>query len=242
MSNYMHKDRFGTLKMDPIWDWNLSFGNANYLNGWLNNGWYWSQTGGTDYPWFARLFQDPDFTQSYIDRWGELRKDVFATPNLLARVDELAAFLNEAQIRNYQKWRIIGTYVWPNWYIGKNYQDEINWMKQWIAGRLAWIDTNYTPVPAFSNQGGPITSGFTLSLAAPKGVIYYTLNGVDPRLPGGAVNPQAAVYSSPITLSANARVCARARNGTSASSWSPLGAGTFVVSSPALVITEIMYH
>src|SRR6059036_1353866 len=85
LSNYMHKDRLGKLKMDPVWDWNLSFGNANYLNGWLTNGWYWSQTGGTDYPWFARLFQDPDFTQRYIDRWRELRKDVFATSNLLAR-------------------------------------------------------------------------------------------------------------------------------------------------------------
>jgi hypothetical protein len=243
LSNYMHKDRLGKLKMDPIWDWNLSFGNANYYTGWLTNGWYWSQTGGgTEYPWFARLFQDPDFTQRYIDRWGELRKDIFATSNILARVDELEAFLNESQIRNYQRWRILGTYVWPNQYIGKTYQDEITWMKQWIVGRLAWIDTNYTPVPAFSNQGGPITSGFTLSLAASKGVIYYTLNGVDPRLPGGAVNPQAAVYSSPIPLSANARVFARARNGTSASSWSPPAAATFVVSWPTLAITEIMYH
>src|SRR5205809_3278739 len=51
------------LKMDPIWDWNLSWGNANYAAGWLTNGWYWTQTGGTDYPWFSRLFQDPDFTQ-----------------------------------------------------------------------------------------------------------------------------------------------------------------------------------
>ncbi|PYM15511.1 MAG: hypothetical protein DME18_04090, partial [Verrucomicrobia bacterium] len=34
LSNYLHKDRLGKLKMDPIWDWNLSFGNANYANGW----------------------------------------------------------------------------------------------------------------------------------------------------------------------------------------------------------------
>jgi len=165
----------------------------------------------------------PDFYQRYIDRWGELRKDVFASSNILARVDELAAFLNESQIRNYQKWRILGTYVWPNQYIGKTYQDEINWMKQWIANRLTWIDGNYTPVPAFSSRGGPIAPGLTLSLSAPKGIIYYTLNGVDPRAPGGTVRPQAAVYSSPITLSANARVFARARNGTSATSWSPPG-------------------
>ncbi|PYK02366.1 MAG: hypothetical protein DME23_01735 [Verrucomicrobia bacterium] len=239
LSNYMHKDRLGKLKMDPIWDWNLSFGNANYLNGWVTSGWYWTQTADQDYPWFRRLFQDPDFNQRYIDRWGGLRKDVFATSNLLARVDELAAFLNEAQVRNYQKWRILGTYVWPNWYIGKNYQAEINWMKQWIAGRLAWIDTNYTPAPVFSHDGGLIPVGFALSMSAPKGVIYCTLDGTDPRLPGGGISPRASIYSSSITLSANARVFARARNGTA---WSPPTVSTFVVSTPPLVITEIMYH
>src|SRR6266480_518519 len=239
LSNYMHKDRLGKLKMDPIWDWNLSFGNANYANGWLTNGWYWSQTGGTDYPWFARLFQDPDFYQRYIDRWGELRRNIFATSNLLARVDQLAAYLNESQIRNYQKWHILGTYVWPNCYIGRTYQDEINWMKQWITGRINWIDSNFTPAPALSSAGGPIRPGFTLSITAPKGVIYCTLDGTDPRSPGGGLNPQAASYSSAITLSANARVVARARNGVA---WSPPAVGTFVASTPPLVITEIMYH
>jgi len=140
LSNYLHKERLGKLKMDPIWDWNLSFGNADYLNGWLTSGWYWPQVGDQDYPWFRRLFQDPDFNQRYVDRWGELRKSVLVTAKVLGRVDELAGLLNEAQVRNYQKWRILGTKVWPNWYVGKTYQDEINWMKQWIAARLAWID------------------------------------------------------------------------------------------------------
>ena len=239
LSNYMHKDRLGKLAMDPIWDWNLSFGNANYLNGWITTGWYWTQVGGTDYPWFARLFQDPDFTQRYIDRWGELRRDVLATPNLLARVDELAAFLNEGQVRNYQKWRILGTYVWPNWYVGKTYQDEINWMKQWIAARLAWIDGNYTPAPVLSREGGWITPGADLAIRAPKGLVYYTLNGVDPRASGGGIVAQALSYTGPITLPANARVFARARNGVS---WSAPAIATFIVSTPPLVVSEIMFH
>ena len=45
LSNYMHKDRGGKLKMDPIWDWNLSFGNADYLDGGRTNGWYYTSLG-----------------------------------------------------------------------------------------------------------------------------------------------------------------------------------------------------
>ena len=239
LSNYLHKDRLGKLKMDPIWDWNLSFGNANYLNGWLTSGWYWPQVGDPDYPWFRRLFQDPDFNQRYIDRWGELRKSVFVTAKLLARVEELAAMLDEAQVRNYRRWPILGRQVWPNWYVGKTYQDEINWMKQWIAARLAWIDNYFTPAPLFSREGGPIPPGFTLGMSAAKGLIYYTLDGVDPRSPGGSTNLQALAYSSPITLSTNTRVFARARNGFA---WSPPAVGTFFVGTPPLVVTEIMYH
>ena len=76
-------------------------------------------------------------------------------------------------------------------------------------------------------------------MTAPKGLIYYTLNGVDPRLPGGSVSPQALTYSAPITMSANTRVFARARNGAA---WSPPAVATFVVNTPSLVITELMYH
>src|SRR5205814_711499 len=67
----------------------------------------------------------------------------------------------------------------------------------------------------------------------------YTLNGADPRLPGGSIDPQALTYAAPIALSANARAFARARNGVA---WSPPTVGNFVVNTPLLVITEIMYH
>ena len=34
ISNYMYKDRNGKMKMEPIWDWDLSWGNADYAAGW----------------------------------------------------------------------------------------------------------------------------------------------------------------------------------------------------------------
>jgi hypothetical protein len=44
--------------------------------------------------------------------------------------------------RHYQKWPILGAYVWPNNFIGQSYQAEVNYLKTWIQNRTAWMDAN----------------------------------------------------------------------------------------------------
>ncbi len=211
LSNYLHKDRQGKLKMEPIWDWNLSFGNANYLDGWMPEGWYWPLVGGRDYPWFGRLFQDADFKQKYIDRWSQLRTNQFARSNLLAKVDAYSGQLQEAQARNFKRWRVLGQWVWPNWYVGSTYAEEVNWMKRWIEQRLAWIDTQFLPPPAVSIQPGAKASERLVRLQAATGEICYTLDGSDPRSSGGEVSPKAQSYRAAIAIGETTKVFARAR-------------------------------
>ena len=68
-----------------------------------------------------------------------------------------------------------------------------------------------TAAPAFNQHGGAVDSGFNLVMTAPAGDIYYTLDGSDPRLPGGAVNTAGATrYTGPVTLAETTRVRARA--------------------------------
>jgi hypothetical protein len=142
LSNFMHKDRNGKLKMGPLWDFNLSLGNADYLDGWRPEGWYYSLLNQSDYiyGWYTRLFQDEAFTEAYKRRYRLLRANILSTETFHKKIDDYAAFLEESQQRNFQRWNILGQYVWPNWYIGQTYRDEITWMKQWIANRLAWMD------------------------------------------------------------------------------------------------------
>ena len=33
LSTYFYKDRNGKITMGPVWDYNLSLGNADYING-----------------------------------------------------------------------------------------------------------------------------------------------------------------------------------------------------------------
>lgn len=96
--------------------------------------------------------------------------------------------------------------------------------------------------PLFSQEGGPITETFTLQITNPNanGTIYYTIDGSDPRLPGGALHPDAVAYAGPITIPYTLEVKARVKNGNV---WSAVNARTFVSGVlPPLRVTELMYN
>lgn len=139
-SSFITKDRGGKLKTEPPWDWNRSFGNANYYGGGQPSGWYWSRLRPNEISWFQRLREDPEFVRRCNARWSELRRDVFDPPKILAIVDKLAAELDEAQKRNFNRWPILGEQVGCNHYVGDSYEDEVRWLKGWITSRVAWID------------------------------------------------------------------------------------------------------
>lgn len=217
-SAFYQLDRGGKLKMEPPWDWNLSFGGAEGRGGGSTSGWY-HHTLDEDqqYTWYPRLFQDPDFAQKRIDRWSELRKSVFATDRILARIDTLAAQLKDAQERNFRRWPILGQHIHPNAYVGDTYDQEVRYLKTWTQRRLAWIDGQVPPAPTVTNDNG------TTAFQARSGEIYFTTDGSDPRLPGGELSPKAQLYEKPITANSGHRLVIRSklRNTWSAPAASP---------------------
>jgi hypothetical protein len=52
-----------------------------------------------------------------------------------------------------------------------------------------------TVAPVFSRHGGTVAPDTPVTLATDADTLYYTLNGSDPRLPGGAPNPDARIAS-----------------------------------------------
>ncbi len=92
--------------------------------------------------------------------------------------------------------------------------------------------------PSFNQHGGELFPGFELEMSAPDGVVYFTDDSSDPRLPGGGVSPSAQVYTTPIALSSAVTLRARARVGVE---WSALNEGDFAAATP-LRITELMYN
>ena len=212
-STFFTKDRGGRLKMEPIWDWNLALGNAKGRDGYVPEHWYWPQLDDRQYSWFRRLFEDPDFAQRYVDRWAELRTNVFASSNMLARIDQLAAQLQEPAARNFERWPILGTTAGLEYPTFKTWAEEVGFLKGWIANRLAWINAQFVPSPALAVAESAVAGGSPLSLTGAVGRIYFTLDGSDPRAPGGGVSSSAQAYQLPVRPNGEVRLVARIQEG-----------------------------
>ena len=143
-STYLYKEKDskgGKLFMGPLWDFNLAFGNVDYWqNAQVAPGWMWNDQ--YRMYWFRRMVTDPAFSRALKCRWETLRSTWMTDDYFSHTVDSIATVLQEAQERNYQQWPILGTYIWPNQYIGLTYQHEVSYLKQWIKARLQWMDNN----------------------------------------------------------------------------------------------------
>ncbi|MSQ79546.1 MAG: T9SS type A sorting domain-containing protein [Flavobacteriaceae bacterium] len=154
LSNFMYKQRKslgGRLYAGPVWDFNLGFGNANYCNGWDTT--TWNDCGYSNIPfWFEKLLRDNNYKRQFKCRWTELRKGLLKTQNISNYIDSTAEYLSLPAKRHFAKWQILGTYVWPNWYIGNTYQEEVNWLKKYVRGRMNWMDKNMPNVVGSCNS------------------------------------------------------------------------------------------
>ena len=155
LSEYWYKDRGGKIVYQPLWDFNLSLGNADYHTSEDPYSWYYDyviQRG--EYKWYGRLFEDPAFMQAYVDRWFELRESVLTLDHMFADIDAQADFLRESVARNYEKWPVLGQYVWPNPWWGQTYQEDVDYMKDWITARVGWMDEQLYAPPRLSRNEG----------------------------------------------------------------------------------------
>lgn len=152
ISTFLHKHRMsegGKLHAGPLWDFNLAWGNANYCQGGWTTGWeiYFNEVcgGGGDLNnpfWWNRFVEDPHFTRALNCRWQDLRMTTLQTDSIIQFIDDMEVYLSDAAERNFQRWPILGTYVWPNNFIGDTYGEEMDYLRAWATDRLNWMDEN----------------------------------------------------------------------------------------------------
>lgn len=192
-------------------------------------------------PYYALRQGSPEFRMKFADRVHRhlFNEGALTTPAIKARWDARVAEIDQAIVAESARW---GDYQPNLGHPGQPYRREVEW-----TGELQRMATSYWPqingvtlqrfraaglypslnAPVISQFGGWYLPGTTVSLSHTNGTgaIRFTLDGTDPRLPGGAPNPAALSYSAPLALNGTQTVKARVLNGTT---WSALLETTFI--------------
>ena len=148
LSFFMYKDKDsngGKLHFGPIWDFNLGFGNFDFDCPPQPAGWAYQFHDFCQHPipfWVEELTEISQVSHQIDCRWTEMRAGAWHTDTLMQLIDENVEILSDAQARNFERWQILGTYVWPNDFIGETYEEEVNFLKNWLTQRLNWMDAN----------------------------------------------------------------------------------------------------
>ena len=147
LSSFIYKDKDSNdprVHMGPIWDFNLAFGNADYYDGANPIGWYFDTNfQGDPWPipfWWYLIWDDETFKYAFNARWQELRQSTLSNEHINGVIDSLVAEIDVSIDRNYEVWPVLDSYVWPNAYIGGTYENELNYVRDWISSRLTWMD------------------------------------------------------------------------------------------------------
>ncbi|MBN1673690.1 MAG: lamin tail domain-containing protein [Kiritimatiellae bacterium] len=202
---------------------------------------------------FRTLFADRVYKHGYND--GAL-----TDANSQARWATLAAHVEGPMVAESARWGDHwrdfhgGTPVWtrnPHFYHAR---DRIRNLMAGNSDRLR-AALRSTPINGFSlypnldppglhRHGGAIASGFKLTMSNPNsaGNVYYTLDGSDPRKPGGTRCSRATLYGGPVALSRTTHVKARVYKTNN--TWSALHEATYNCTAHYgnIRITEIMYN
>lgn len=205
------------------------------------------------WPEFRRLFGDR--IQKHLFNGGAL------TPsNNVARLMARAARIDRAIVGESARWGdarefSIGanpghgqTFTRDEWWVLELDKLRTNHFSALHARNLArFTSAGLYPTigpPSFNQFGGDVPAGFSLVMTHTNatGIIYYTLDGSDPRVYGtGAVAPTALAYGTPVPVNQPLVVRARVRDGVN---WSALVESSFAPPQDLskLAVTEIMYN
>jgi hypothetical protein len=161
LSTFFYKDRDSRnpkMFAGPVWDFNLAFGNADYYEAYMTSGWvlqyvsdYYNMPDWENFYipfWWKKLFDETRFRNIIYNRWQQLRTNVWTNQHILNMIDSLVVYLDESQQRNFQRWPVLGQWIWPNYFVGQTYQEEIDYLKSWVVARLNWLDQNMVGGPS----------------------------------------------------------------------------------------------
>lgn len=148
-STYFYKDRDDVnprLQYGPLWDFDLAYGNSEFHNGHILEGWQFEEINNHKL-YHTQLFKDTALVRLFVERWQELRETTLSTENIHFVIDSTVESLGSAVDRNFEIWPMENRtcYFFDETYdhtFAQTYEEEIPALKSWVAERADWIDQN----------------------------------------------------------------------------------------------------
>jgi len=244
---------------DNEWSWDVTKSANN--GAWVHPDFRSNDTGGRNSALvFNKVKVNEDFMMSFVDRVYKLclNDGAMTDDNSRQRWSALNNHIKNAVVAESARWGD-GINDGETRTRDEHWQNEVDRLDGLMNGNVQrLIDAlraeDYYPTtepPLFENNGAAIevqelsvSSGFTIDLDNPNntGVIYYTTNGVDPRMSGGEVSADAISYSNEgIAVTNSTTLLARVKNGNE---WSALHSLNLIVQQDLswIKLTEIMYN
>ncbi len=132
-STYLYRATGGRLRFGPVWDFDITAGNFNDFGNGAATGW-WVRVVSR---YVQQLLNDEAFVQHLNARWRYLSSRM---PELQRHIASTAQQLDGAQQRNFDRWPILATWVWPNAVVTGSYAGEVAYLRGWLGERAAWLD------------------------------------------------------------------------------------------------------
>ena len=168
-STYQYKKR-GEDKIytGPIWDFDIAFDNVGGHYPVCNKTDFVCFDGGShagNMRSFAhRILKEDEHTMNEIYQiWSKARKNGITKEALCQWIDEQANLIDQSQRLNFIRWDILNSIEHGNPVARGSFLNEVNYLKQYITDRIAWMDNKlgYHTTDSSGNQlltGTPIGS------------------------------------------------------------------------------------
>ncbi len=248
------------------WDQEIAFDmrESRYVSGNENTG-----TANTPGPLFLKLREVPEFKLLFADRIHKhLNNDgVLTETKSRARWLAAAEQIDKAIVAESARWGNAARSVsYGQAYVPSTklfFTRDLDWKPRVDSISNTWIKNLHdrtrpadsviermktttlypsTEPPAYSQHGGIVATGFSLSMTSAAGTTYYTTDGTDPR-EFWVGTARGTAYTAPLTLTQTGTVIARTLNGTT---WSARTEAFFIVGAAAsannIVVSELHYN
>lgn len=139
-SFYMYKDAGGKLMCGPVWDFDMSLGNVSHKGTDVQKyNYLWARYKN---PWFKGLLEHEEFRQLVAEQLLENKQTILAT------LDECYLYAydkQEALEKNFEKWDILGQYVWDPSYIIEldTWEEQTEWTRDYLEKSLNFLLETY---------------------------------------------------------------------------------------------------